>query len=89
MKKSGAQTKVKICMIINATKRISPITGIAIVLITSLLMDFIHDEVSSRLIRMLVAGVIAGGLTLLVLTRRTNQSGKDASSSGSKNIPGH
>jgi hypothetical protein len=43
-------------------------------LITSLLMEMIHDKVSSRLVRPFVAAAIAGLLTLLVLLIKRTRS---------------
>ena len=47
--------------------KINPLIGIVIILITSLLMEIIHDKVSSRLVRPFIAAAIAGVLTLFVL----------------------
>ena len=69
-----------------STNKISPLTGMAIALITILLMDAMQDMVSSRFWRSLIAGATAGVLTLLVLAakriRKRRGKARNASTAG-------
>jgi hypothetical protein len=54
----------------NAKNRISPFTGMLIMLVMILVMMVIHTKVPSPVLRSLIAVGICGGLVLLVLVTK-------------------